>query len=406
MAASADMESLHVRVDRLQLQGGRYHPELSDAKLSLGMAYRAAGEHELAARAFAEALIITRANAGLHDLDQVHYLDLLAEEYVALDRVVDVVAAHRLSYWLHRRAWGDRDARLLPVIDRIVRAHTGMETGAPLIDDGADLMRRLMTDCAKIVDSAFAPDDPERVEALYAQARLHFDLAWATSGAVTDGVQLSQEAYREVRRVVLHAYRSGQYALEQVTEVFARARERDSSTFSEALARTLIHQGDWAILFDDSRSHRYYKQAHEVLSESSDGAARLPEVFGRGPVLPVEIGFSHRQQQPASEPVFDVSRMIEVAFEVDSRGQAKDFKIISTGRGLDDRAELLIDVLSSLRYRPAMGDGMPVSQRITRRFVASEDQDFTVLDRRSELVDSAALMASRNGVELVSGAAR
>ncbi|MFU8877438.1 MAG: hypothetical protein ACNA7E_04795, partial [Wenzhouxiangellaceae bacterium] len=252
----------------MQLQGGRYHPELSDAKLSLGLAYRAAGEHELAARAFAEALIITRANAGLHDLDQVHYLDLLADEYAALDRVGDVVAAHRLTYWLHRRAWGESDSRLLPVIDRIVRAHTGMKAGAPLIDDGADLMRRLMTDRAKIVDSVFAPDDPERVESLYAQARLHFDLAWTTSGAATDAVQPSQEAYQEVRRAVLRAYRSGQYALEQVTEVFARARERDSSTFSEALARTLIHQGDWAILFDDSRSHRYYKQAHEVLSES------------------------------------------------------------------------------------------------------------------------------------------
>jgi len=426
-ALQNEFEPIFARIDRLSLEGGRYNPELSEARMALGLAYRRAGQREQAARAFAEAAVVLRANQGLHELGQMRYLDLLAEEYTALAWVDRLVAVHRQMYWLHQNAWGASDPRLLPVIERIVRGQTGLtsENGPEMVTAGSDLINRLMDDWLEISESAFGGADPRLIESHYARSLVYYDIARSASRGITVRADARRDMYRLRRRVVdfetsgsgpegpmgnplqlavERAERGGREALEAVVEAFSAGWERDPKIFTEPLAVALIHLGDWNVLFGAPGSRRQYRQAHELLSQTPNGSARHGELFRRAPILPATVRFSQYSTSSAVSQLAAQQPTIEVSFDVTTRGRGQNFEVTRAAPGLEEAADVLIEILAGQRFRPALQDDKLVEQRVTRRFVRTGAESFVQLDRRPEHVDSAALAAIARPAEVAAGA--
>ncbi|MAY01849.1 MAG: hypothetical protein CMQ38_02580 [Gammaproteobacteria bacterium] len=84
-------------IDSLEIEGGVYEQQLSEAYLSLGSIYQQLDEHELAIEAFDNALHISRINNGLYNEGQLNIVSELVESYLSIG---DFMAANQQQEYL------------------------------------------------------------------------------------------------------------------------------------------------------------------------------------------------------------------------------------------------------------------------------------------------------------------
>jgi tetratricopeptide (TPR) repeat protein len=405
--AEQSINSYQERIAKLQSQYGASDPRLAESLLGLGLAYRAAGQHEEAADAFKQALYIVRMNDGLENLDQLPYLNRLIEENTTLGRWKRLNRNYYYLYWVCKRNYGDNDPRLLPVIERITRAQLDIYNASPKLFTGSSLRQReaLVNKAVVITESHYGQKDPRLIEALNRLAlndyymALHTGKMWeyrsyktymrrvtsedlftrtfvpvvrTVAGHVmvryvpidvpkmNSRANLSREE-ADIFRQIDNTERKGRQALERIRAIV----ESNPNSTPYARAVALARLGDWQVLYENGRGWRKYEQAYALLSRSEQGARYIPVLFGRPRTLPAlnPAPDSKRPPQQATDASPDGS-MLKAVFDVTGSGRARRIRISDPPPGVSGSTVRGLKLyLSALRFRPRLQDGKPVMTR-------------------------------------------
>ena len=399
LPAESEQRIDHARqvVRDLQAQGGVYASPLSEALVELGRAYRDAGQHGPAARAFTEALQVARINHGLHNLRQVPYLSQVIAENVTLGRWDEVGGQYQYLYRIHKRNYGDTDPRLVPVIEEVVLAKLAIHNSASDIPVAfLQESLRLLDDVIEITELHYSDNIDRMAATLYLVARFNYAIAAQT------GRPLDDEAYKragaggrygnyrtalvddktsQAVQLIARTERDGREALKRIEELYET--HAPSSLFPRALA--VVRQGDWRQLYRSGPAHKYYKRAYQLLEEMEGSEQQIARVFGKPRLLPARVPVQDAERaETAPDPLSPEGEILEFAFDVSAAGQPRNIRERQVPAHLTDEARQLRRHVEAWRFRPRMVDGTPVSTRMVQRFLRTDDGEFVVLATEPE----------------------
>jgi len=392
------IERAQQKVRALQAEGGAYADGLADALSELGMAYRDADQRKGAVTAFKEALHVARVNHGLHDLRQIPYLEHLIEENAALGRWEKVIENYHYLYWIHKRNYGDKDPRLLPVIERVALAELAIHKSTPMKPVSSDLEKnqRLLQKAVEIIELHYGNDLQRMADALYRVALSNYGIALQT------GKLLHYRKYRRARRggtvfvdedlgkafqLIQRTERDGRSALHRIEELYED--RAPSKTLQRALV--LVRQGDWRQLYGNGSGRRDYREAYELLVQLEDGEKHITRIFGEPHLLPAMDAWDKDEQteETPATPSEAQGDVVELAFDVRATGEAHNVDARSVPEGLKEEAEKLQRYIQLLRFRPRMENGDPVTARMERQFLITDEGRIVQLDSDSERLETA-----------------
>jgi len=377
---SRSIEQAERTVRALQAEGGVYASGLADALIELGLAYRGAVEHEKAVTAFREALQAARVNHGLHDLRQLPYLNRVIEQNAILGRWDKVGSNYHYLYRIHKRNYGDKDPRLLPVIEGVVLAKLDIHKTSPTTPIAIGLQDdlRLLHEATEIIDLHYNGNVDRMADTLYLIARSNYEIALQT------GKLFQFARYKRTSRtgsifvdgdgdqpfhVLSRTERDGRSALQRIEELFEE--RAPSRLLPRALA--IARQGDWQQLYRNGSGRRHYKRAYALLEELEGGENHIARIFGEPRLLPAMDPW--RQGGRADNvPEWNASwnaedRLVELTFDVAASGTPQNIRTRSAPEHLKEEAEQWRRHIETWRFRPRMEAGEPVSTRLVQRLL-------------------------------------
>lgn len=394
---SVDFARLIEKVQVLQTERGRYGRGLDTALIDLGQAYREAGEHALAANAFAQALFVARANYGLYSEAQLPALKELIKANKAQGKSQEVIDNYFLMYWIHKRQYGENDLRLLPVIDEVSRAQAGIFLDDDQQMDRAAFMerRRILQDAVDIVEANYGPEDPRLAGVLNRVAWANFALARQTGkllhyreykAAKRGGTVFVDQSLSDSFALIDETVRRGGDALDRIEDLFEEQYEQDPKASAYPLALARLHKGDWELLYGSGTGRREYGEAYELLLASEEGRAAADRILGKPQLLPAPTDFPGQEvlEEEDEIPPEDPSRIVELSMEIAFTGRVREIEILKAPEALKEDAESLARYMKFQRFRPRVADGETVNAEISRRYYVKEDGTVLLLDRIRE----------------------
>lgn len=377
-------------VRAVQGEGGIYAIALSDALVELGMAYREAGEHDKAVTAFFEALQVARINHGLHDLEQIPYVYHIIEENLLLGRWDDVDASYNYLYGIHKRNYGDRDPRLLPVIEKLALAKLSIEKAMPGALTATHLQQNLdlLDDAVDIVELHYSDDIDRMAEVLYLVARSNYEIARQTGRLNQRGLQqrsprtrsaFSHEAVDQVSNLVARTQRNGSNVLERIEKLYEN--HAASRLFPRALA--VAHQGDWQQLYHRGSGRRYYTRAYQLLKGLEDGQQHIDRLFGKPRLLPAMESKQDDDLPDSTAPNPD-GFIVELALDVSVSGHPRNIDTLSVPAHLAHEAPKLRRHAETWRFRPRMVDGHAIETPVVQPLLITHDGSVILLETQPE----------------------
>jgi hypothetical protein len=358
------------QVARMQAEHGAYYPQLSEAMLSLGLSLSAVNEHAEAADTFRSALHISRVNHGLHNLQQLPYLELLIEENRALDNEEKLYKNYHYLYWLYKRNYGANDERILPVINRVARWHLEAYRDNTDVVSYRHLLeaRDLYDKAVEIIEQQYGEQDPRLINPLYELALSNYYIAVQANRLDEARMDRSYEVstradyYEEESPVdrILDSYFAGKKALVRIVDIHANNPELPV----ESHAMALTYLGDWQILFERPRSAMdRYGEAYSLLTENGADRATIDAIFGsprRLPTIPLPDRRRAKQRESGTSLPESASYAI-VSFDVLSNGRTRNIRVVEASPADSHRVTRTARrLIAATRFRPRFEDGKPV----------------------------------------------
>lgn len=362
-------------IERLMSEYGVYDDRLAEQLLGMGLSQQRQGDHPAAIDSFEQALHLDKVNNGLHHLQQAALIELLIESHTVLGDWEQVDGYQQYLYWLHLRAYGESDPRLIAVLERLGRWHlraTELETKSPVMVH----LRKASHAFNKAViigEAAHGLNDPRLLGPLYGFALGSYYVAVA---AQDPGTGARAGTYNEsLARVELVArgYREGRTALRRMADIHAVNNETPPE--ARGIALTLL--ADWYLLFNRKQSARIaYEEAYSALVSEGVEHQHIQQFFSRPKALPAlrfpaEDGNEDAATPKAAEEVNEPRTYALASFYVTSSGRPRNIKILESqpagDLSLQRRARRAI---RSMRFRPRMENGTPVqSASVNMRYV-------------------------------------
>lgn len=420
--ARAAISRYQQEISNLQSRYGASDPRLGEARLGLGLALRAAGEHDDAADAFKDALYNIRINHGLESLDQIPYLNRLIEENTTLGRWKRVNNNYLYLYWVYKRNYGDNDPRLLPVINRVTRVQTRIFNAKPELFNRTSLLQReaMFSKAIDIIETHFGEQDPRLLAALYRAAMNNYYMALQTGklhdyiayknymrGASSDDlftrvsvpvVEYDMSGHphityeeaavpnpssqanlprqmAEIFRQIDVTEQKGRKSLQHIEDIINR--QPGASPYARALAIT--HEGDWQVLFANGRGWGKYDQAWQLLQQVEHGDAYIDLLFGRPHPLPAsdpqDADAALARLTPAGNTTASTGATVNVLLDVTAGGQAINIRVGDLPEGVkNSTARSLKWYVAGIRFRPRLEQGKPVMAHDVNLRYAVNDQ--------------------------------
>ncbi|MFQ5660397.1 MAG: energy transducer TonB [Gammaproteobacteria bacterium] len=361
------IERYQQQIHATEIAHGAYDNQISEELLGLGLARRDLGQDAEAVKAFDRALYITRINQGLSNPNQLPILELIIESNTALSDWKALDQNYHYLYWVYRRAYGDDDPRLLPVIDRVGLWHlNAYQMG---VDDrpfqhlaSAD---NLYSHAIEIIEQNYGPTDPRLIDPLYGGVLTNYQIAvYASSADKFEGIRFttasSSRAQRlqeeqQARQEAIHdSYIKGKKAMNRILDVFEHNPQLPPD--SHALAR--VHLGDWYLLFNKRNSAmRNYGKAFTLLDGSGIDRDKINRLFSRPRSLP-----AYNLPLPYKSKSDKDKSYVLASLVVTKSGQPRNIHIIeakpANSTSLRRRAKKTI---RATRFRPRFENGQPVA---------------------------------------------
>ena len=389
-------------IQQMETDHGVYHPEIAEALLSLGLAYKAQNNQNEATNSFKRAMQISRVNHGLHSLDQVPYLEFLIQGNWALKSWEELNDNYHYLYWLYKRNYGDNDPRLLPIIDRVTQSQVEIFNSNPDLFTAEALRDRekMLNKAVDIIETNFGKNDTRLIKAYNQLALTNYYMALQTGYfnqyrkyhqmldragprelttrtlvpvAVVNGKVVYQSveipdtrhgAYLkpEVSRkfdLIKNTEINGKLALKQIKKIHDENPEL--SLYSRALA--LTHEGDWRLLYESGKGMKQYREAHELLNQTTNGSEYINQLFGQPRPIPAFLSETEEilTQPTEIEEEYPERAYLELSYDVTPIGRVVNVEIISQSPDLDESMVKQIKrYVLNRRYRPRFENAKPV----------------------------------------------
>jgi outer membrane biosynthesis protein TonB len=369
-----DAERLRAEIASLEERGDTYTPRYAELSEQLGRVLQADGEHHAALAAFDRSFHVNRRQEGLRSPMQASLLRAQVESELALgdfeaadllnhslfsmqqalfaERPLALAEAHReaadwnMQYYLHVQQLpvpgGVTEAEELVRAERLAAAlgqyHRALAlltaaAEASLPDDKAVLERRIAA-VTLIADRQQRRDTPTMMSkaglASIRQSKLSHNQVFAEHGAAA-------------------LQRAASYA--------------DSAAPAERATRQL-ELADWYLLMDQhERAREAYAAALDTLRSANLPEQQVSALVDSG--LPVRDP-ERELLALAREASSDFDGYIDVAFDLDRHGKARNARVLASAAvdAVDDDAleRELLRQISADRFRPDFVDGVPVAR--------------------------------------------
>lgn len=367
-------------IDELQRTHGVYHDQLGEQLLGLGLVYRNQGQYQEAIAVLKRSLHINRINKGLHNTSQLPILELIIETNTALSDWQALDQNYHYLYWVHLRNYGDKDPRLLPIIDRLGRWHINayqMQSDELLFRHLLDA-DALYKNAVAIIETHYGQSDPRLIDPLYAITLTNYQKAAHASNLDNSAdIRSSYSSRRNRRRLseqeiaqqnlLADSYRTGKNAMTRIIDIY----ESNPQLPSDSHALALIYLGDWYQLFNKrTTAMMSYQQAYAFLSEHQTDTLDIDELFARPRTLPaIKLPLPYKNKQDNKN-----KQSVLASFNVTKTGRARNIQIIESDPADDvslrRRAKKTI---KSTRFRPRLENGKPVETTdVSIRYIFDE----------------------------------
>ena len=353
-------------VAELEAAGGVYGERMIEAQRSLGALYQQVGNHPAAIAALQRALQSLRVNEGLYSMNQAAILEAIIDSHIALDDRDELRRNYERLYWVYRRNYGENNAALIPVINRIGKWYFDLYNFSP---PGTTVEPLIAADDLYAKALALIPeDDPAkpRVDILYNIAVINYHVA--------EDVLDSKLSHREIREAMIphgrgspylnetavrqyysdQSFFRGKRSLNKIVEIYARNLPATIIEYAQAL----IFMGDWFTVqrrvWDGAK---LYQRAYAALVEHDASPAMMERLLGAP--KPIE-----QLPVPGEEEVQvnNDSYYVDALLDVPASGWPRNIRIQSVHppdeTSLFKRGKRAI---SATRYRPRFRDGQPIA---------------------------------------------
>lgn len=368
---SEAVESYRERIEEMEARHGAYGAGMDEQLLGLATALQRAGAHEEAISEFRRAMLINRVNEGLYSLNQIPMIERMIESQIALNQWEDADDNQQYLYWLHARNYGEKDPRMLPVINDLSRWHLQAyveEKGGTLFEHliSATNLYQLAVD---IITQNFGANDLRLVEALRGLKATNYYLATydgepqppVVINTSFGGGDLDAQRRSKLDHYRMNSFSTGKNAIARIVDVY----QKNPQSPPAASAKAKVELGDWYMMFNKWHSAREtYGEAYRALWDNGATNQEIEDIFGRPAALPALPMLEEDREALAHSHV-------TVSYDVTAFGKARNIEILNAYP--DDRVSIrsrVRNVLKRAKFRPRFENGEPVETTgIVQRFV-------------------------------------
>ena len=377
-----NLRNLQLAISQIEAEGGPWELNLTENLASLAELYERQGAYEEAIDTYTRAMHISRVNLGLDSLDHIPLAERLVNAHLALGDWEGADQYQEYLYYSQRRAYGEDDPRMVPVLHRLAHWKLSAFNGGFGDQTVLNLVSalRLYPAASKIVSINFGNRDERYVKYLRDTAGTAFLVSryrgLIESTPLTEFRVIQERypsSYRDNNAAFVEGYEEGLDALERVIASYS---EQEAGSVEHATA--LIHLADWYLLFDRHRSaQEVYGEAYAALLGQENGEELVTAVFGSVKPLPsfsdeVDSIFIEGNVK-GRELIARASGHVDVQFDVTPYGTVVDLEVLAEDGEVDARIlSTLRRLVRSTTFRPVVQDGQTVrseSNRFRYRYV-------------------------------------
>ena len=344
-------------IDDIEAEHSAYASELGELYMSLGQIHENRNEYPQALAAYQRGLQTERINFGLNAVSQTPYLMAVSDLELALGERKKAFDAIDSVYQINSQSYGELDARMAPVIQKLLSWHikSYMERppteGFPHLIASETLADRLFA----VLEQATPETTEQMIDQFNQISRFHFMVAehltrhgepretgvtFSTSSSVSQ-TSTPGTSHRH--------FQKGRDALKSAV----RAVASDPDIRVRDQAEQIAQLGDWFLMFNQrSSAIKSYATASELLLSEENGLALEKELFG----VPAIIELSSTENQKIPEN----GDSIKIKMTVSRTGVASQFESVNNQITLSNKDKNhLRRHFRGKRFRPVIVEGEP-----------------------------------------------
>lgn len=344
-------------IDDIEAEHSAYAFELGELYMGLGQIHENRNEYPQALAAYQRGLQTERINFGLNAVSQTPYLMAVSDLELALGERKKAFDAIDSVYQINSQSYGELDARMAPVIQKLLSWHikSYMERppteGFPHLIASETLADRLFA----VLEQATPKTTEQMIDQFNQISRFHFMVAehltrhgepretgvtFSTSSSVSQ-TSTPGTSHRH--------FQKGRDALKSAVRVVASDPDISVRDQAEQIAQL----GDWFLMFNQrSSAIKSYATASEILLSEENGLALEKELFG----VPAIIELSSTENQKIPEN----GDSIKIKMTVSRTGVASQFESVNNQITLSNKDKNhLRRHFRGKRFRPVIVEGEP-----------------------------------------------
>ena len=342
-------------IDRAEANSNAYSPELSELYVSLGQSLIDEGNYDDARQALQRGVQIERVNYGLDSLSQTPHLLMIANLDDAIGNKKDAQRAMENVYQISSKNYGDKDPRILPVLNQMLTWQTDRYVDNPSREsfDHVVAAELAALRIAKVMDANIPMNDPRAPDFYQKLASVqylianHIDrhgLPHETGFEFTTG----KSAMTPSPTSATHTYyRRGKAALLNRVDSLMQQAEANPLLEAEAIAEL----ADWYLIFGQRQAAA---SAYQVAFQTLQNEAIADQVRNDFFAEPKAIDFPFEDSNVESE-----DNPLQVSVWITETGRTRNIEIIDPPNGLsEDDSKYVRSGLRKTRFRPRLSEGV------------------------------------------------
>ena len=369
-------------IESIEKERGAHDFALVEPAIGLGVNYQLQNQHDKAIEAFKQALHVNRINRGLHDLDHIPIIDLIAHSQMRLGDWEGAEQQQRLRFWIYQReieTSTDVSAELLNnYIDATLHL-TAWQGKSFTKDTGRFPLVKLrqaqsaLSDAKERLAAQSRTRDARYFRLLNAMAVNNYNIVVHLSDNEVDPVSGSYGGDQDMsdyllrQNIITDSYREGTSALEEIMTI----TNSEAQGLEHAMA--ILNYADWQILFNRPQTAaKEYQRAHDAFIAAGIDKPQLDKRFAEPQrISSFELSFGGQPDDPdtieTAEPALKVrdsgpnTPFVLAVFDVTRKGEVRNVDIENSWPDNDRNIRRQTrNRLVSSKFRPALLDGKPV----------------------------------------------
>jgi tetratricopeptide (TPR) repeat protein len=377
---NVSIENYQSAIEQQESEAGPYDPALSELSFGLGNVLLYNHRYADAISAYKRSIHLRRINDGIYSPSQAPMLRGMIKGHLKLGQIKKASQNYRQLFWLHAKTYGEKDPRLLPLIDEIGQWHlkTYAETGLQEDIYHLQTASHLYLSAIELTTEELGSFSLQLVGPLNNLALTSYYLAlhqwnypntgrnnaFAPFGYQSYGYRsfgINEEALRRG-----NFYLNGLKSYKRTLDIY----KNNPDAPVEDKAATHAQLGDWHLLFGyQDLAMDAYHQAHSTLRGIEQKDVILETLFGTPKMLPINQthqpssvdSSAQRENSEHDDTSLFIEPYVKVAVDVTPGGRVTEVDILKThpenAPGLEARVKRS---LHTSKFRPRFADGHAV----------------------------------------------